>query len=249
MQFTIKEVEVLTSQTGNGIKIGDKFIGCAMITNIEGDVRQPEFSKEVSVVQNPETRETTVSVDGDDIASGRNYVLVAVDGEADYSEVSIISTALDFTRIFGLPDEDAKTFDNYLPLLAEQRALKEVKYYDPEREEECFFFVNKYDSEIMEAFLRGDDKFVIESYVNTMRNPQFKAELSTHNFIKMMVISLVEAGENRYNKCHRDDVLIDVAKQLSEITYWENGVLNTPSVLDIDKFVTNIKSQIRVTSK
>ena len=76
MKFTITNVEVLSSQSGQGIKIGDKTIGCALITGIEGDFNQSEFIKELTVVQDEESHQYGVMVDEENIANGRNYVLV-----------------------------------------------------------------------------------------------------------------------------------------------------------------------------
>ena len=63
----------------------------------------------------------------------------------------------------------------------------------------------------------------------------------------MFLVALLNAGQDRYNKVHRDDVLYEVADKLKSISYFEDGVLLNPSVADIEDFCNKIKSVIRLT--
>lgn len=268
MKFTVTGVETLPTRLGNGLKVGDVELGCARIAKItmEDGKTLLDYAKEgmclgyrldkVSPAPNdPEseipTPRNVLSLLADSLDTANNYVLVIVDPKDN--STSVVLNTLDITNLYGLPEEDAENMNNYIEALAHQRNLTLVRYTDGATNEESFFFTNQFDREINEDVLASDDpeiegdaEIAAAKYIQLMNSPQFRSELETHNFIKLFVVDLVHAGENRYNKLHRDDTIDEIAAKLCQITYWCDGVLCNPSIADIENYMDIIKGSIRV---
>lgn len=264
MKFSVKEIDILDSKVGPGLKIGDYTFGCARITQIameegkalndyalEGmclgykattEAVKPEES---SAVQKPAAK--TVMVLNTDALNtapyANNYVLFSKDTEG---AVSIIHNTADLVQLFQLPDKDAEEMDKYIGMLAGQRNLDMVRYVDLETGTDSIMFVNLFDREVVEAILDDDNAQATNSFVSMMRSAEFRSELENHNFIKLMVMSVAQTGQDRYNKLNRDDVLAEMAKTFSSIRYWKEGNLCVPSVKDINDYMDQMKEQIRI---
>ncbi|WP_347281418.1 hypothetical protein [Turicimonas muris] len=179
-----------------------------------------------------------------DAPGANNYALFYADNET--GDTSIIHDTGDLVELFNLPESDAAELDKYIGMLAEQRNLELVRYVDIEDDKEAIIFVNQFDREIVESVLDDDAVAAGASYMNMLRSPEFRTDLETHNFIKLMVISVAQTGQDRYNKLTRDDVLAEMAKTFSSIRYWKDGELRVPSVKDINDYMDQIKEQIRI---
>ncbi|MCM1219759.1 MAG: hypothetical protein NC548_35200 [Lachnospiraceae bacterium] len=268
MKFTVTGVTTLPTRAGNGLKVGDVELGCARIANVELEegVTLLDCAREglclgyhpdkvpVEPV-NPEADtpqpRTILALETENLDRANNYVLVIVDPKTN--STSVVLNTLDITNLYELPEEDAKTMNEYIEALANQRNLTLIRYTDGSTGEESFFFTNQFDRELNEDILASDDpeiegdaEIAAAKYLQLMNSPQFRSELETHNFIKMFVVDLVHAGENRYNKLHRDDVIEELAAKLCQITYWCDGVLCVPSIADIEDYMNHIKGDIRV---
>jgi hypothetical protein len=254
MKMKVDQVAILSSNTGEGLKVGDKTIGCAKITQLtleDGKTLQ-DYAKEGLClgykpvkIENGEGENPSVEIQLiDDLKAGANYVIFIRDGE----EVSIVLNTLDFTRLFQLPDEDAAQMDKYLGMLAKQRQLEMLRYEDIETGEESIFFVNQFDREINELVLdeETDAATAVNVYNNMVANVEFRTELQTDNFIKMFLMTIVQTGQDRYNKLHKTDIVKEVAEKLATVTYWKDGVLYKPSVKDINDLLTDVSDNIRI---
>lgn len=271
MKFTVTGVSTLPTRLGDGLKVGDVELGCARIANIEMEEGRTlrdyakegmclgyQLDKKVPVCTNPDAdsaeRPAPINVLNlltDSLDTANNYVLVIVDPKDN--STSVVLNTLDITNLYGLPEEDAENMNKYIEALAHQRNLSLVRYTDGATGEEAFFFTNQFDREINEDILASDDpeiegdaEIAATKYIQLMNSPQFRSELETHNFIKLFVVDLVHAGENRYNKLHRDDVIEGIAATLCGVTYWCDGVLCNPSIADIENYMDIIKGNIRV---
>lgn len=268
MKFTVTGVSTLPTRVGDGLKVGDVELGCARIASVEMEEGKTllDYAREGMCLGyrldkvTPESNDPTAEAPaprnvlrllGDDLGAANNYVLVIVDPKDN--STSVVLNTLDITNLYGLPEEDAENMNKYIEALAHQRNLSLVRYTDGTTGEEAFFFTNQFDREINEDILAGDDpeiegdaEIAAAKYLQLMNSPQFRSELETHNFIKLFVVDLVHAGENRYNKLHRDDVIDEIAAKMCEITYWCDGVLCVPSIADIEDYMNHIKGGIRV---
>lgn len=269
MKFTVTGVTTLPTRMGNGLKVGGVELGCARIASVEMEEGKTllDYAKEgmclgyrldkVAQTSEDPAAETpaprnVLSLLADSLDAANNYVLVIVDPENN--STSVVLNTLDITSLYGLPEEDAENMNKYIEALAHQRNLSLVRYTDGATNEEAFFFTNQFDREVNENILASDDpdiegnaEIAAAKYLQLMNSPQFRSELETHNFIKLFVVDLVHAGENRYNKLHRDDTIDGIAAKLCQITYWCDGVLCSPSIADIENYMDIIKSGIRVT--
>lgn len=264
MKFSVKEIDILDSKVGPGLKIGDYTFGCARITQItmEGGKTLKDYAlegmclgykatteavkpDESSAVQKPAAK--TVMVLNTDALNtapyANNYVLFSKDVEGG---VSIIHNTADLVQLFQLPNKDAEEMDKYIGMLAGQRNLDMVRYVDLETGTDSIMFVNLFDREVVEAILDDDNSQAANSFVSMMRSAEFRSELENHNFIKLMVMSVAQTGQDRYNKLNRDDVLAEMAKTFSSIRYWKEGNLCVPSVKDINDYMDQMKEQIRI---
>lgn len=267
MKFTVTGVATLPTRAGNGLKVGDVELGCARIASIEMEegktlmdyVREGmclgyKLKKVDAEVTDPaaEAPAPITALDlVEEIEKASNYVLVIVDPKDNTT--SVVLNTLDITNLYGLPEEDAATMNEYIEALAHQRNLEMVRYTDGTTGEEAFFFTNKFDREVNEDVLadgdpeiEGDAQVAASKYIQLMNSANFRAELESHNFIKMLVLDLVKAGEDRYNKLHRDEAINDIIARLCGITYWCDGVLRVPSIADIDNYMDIIKNGIRI---
>jgi len=261
MKFTVNGIQILNSQVGEGIRIGDKTIGTAYITSAtfeEGKTLE-DFAKEGMVVgyemaqpaQGEEGGVTSpadlMKLNFDDISGATNYVLFIREPQNEDGtpgNCSIVLNTKDITRAFGLPDEDAETMRRYLGMTAKQRQLEVVDYTDLDTGEPAIFFVNKFDREIVDAMLDNDHQAAVTSYQNMLVSSEFRSQLITHSFIKTFLMVIVQAGQDRYNKIYRDDNIEKAAKILSGITYWKDGVLHSPSVKDINDYAQEVTEHI-----
>ena len=267
MKFSVKEIDILDSKVGPGLKIGDYTFGCARITQIameEGKALK-DYALEGMCLGYKAMAET-VKTDGSSAAQttsaanvktitvlntdalntapyANNYVLFSKDAEG---AVSIIHNTADLVQLFQLPDKDAEEMDKYIGMLAGQRNLDMVRYVDLETGTDSIMFVNLFDREVVEAILDDDNAQATNSFVSMMRSAEFRSELENHNFIKLMVMSVAQTGQDRYNKLNRDDVLAEMAKTFSSIRYWKEGNLCVPSVKDINDYMDQMKEQIRI---
>ena len=249
--FNIKTVDVLTSKTGKGLTIGNRTIGCARITEIElpegatlkqvaeadGLTLSYDMTDPSNIVPN---QRPNIEFNTKDLTKADNYVLVII-GEDD--TVNVVTHCSQITELFDLPEEDGNALMTYIGDLASSRNLVMMTTENLD-EEPFFFFVNAFDQSMFELFLKNDKDALFNNYVNLSRSPEFYAELTSHNFIKMLLVGIVKASQDRYNSTHRDKVLCDIANQLRGIRYWNDGRLLAPSVKDIEDFFTEIKNQI-----
>ena len=246
----ITGVNILKSKLGHGLKINDIEVGVATITSIEDEERlltSDTFVKGFGIVpKSTEDPSSGISVEfKDDLKDAKNYVLVTVD---DSDNVSIIHSPAELCDIFEIEDkDDIDKFNNYLPYLAGERQLtmftNESILYNGEP---VMFFVNNIDLEIMYALSDGDNDKAEEIAKSIYMNSQYRSEYDTDNFIKLFLIAIVDACQNRYNIVNKDAVLKDVADMLSGITYWKDGQLGKSTVADIDDYIATIKTMIKV---
>jgi hypothetical protein len=251
MKMKIEEIAILSSQTGDGLRIGNKTIGCAKITKLklEDGKTLTDYAKEglnLDYLLMQQDDGTPRVVFTDDLRDGNNYVLFIRDEES--GATSVVLSTLDITNLFELPKEDADQMDKYLSALANQRQLNMIRYTELGTEKDAIFFTNQFDREINEMLLDTEtsDGEVLQTYNSMITNPEFRTELTTDNFIKIFLMSVVRSGQDRYNKLYRDDVLKEIAEKLSNITYWSDGTLYNPSVKDINNMLTDITGCIRI---
>lgn len=252
--FNIKTVDVLTTaHTGKGLKIGNTVIGCARIVDIElpagvtlkqiaeadGITLGYDLSNPSSIVPN---QRPNVEFNTKDLSNASNYVLVTI---GEDNTTTVITHCKQITDLFDLPEEDGDALMKYVGDLASSRNLDMVMTEDLDNNP-FFFFVNQFDESMFELYLKDDQENLFKHYVQLSQSPEFYAELTNHNFIKMLLIGIVKASQDRYNASHRDKVLCDIAKQLRDIRYWNDGNLLAPSIKDIDDFFTEIKNQITI---
>ena len=251
--FNIKNVEVLTSQVGRGLKIGNTTLGCAKITEIElpegatlkqiAEADGITLGYKVSDNRNTDApnEHAKIEFNTTDLTTAVNYVLVTIDDEE--KETNVVTSCKQITELFDLPDEDAEALTTYIGELATSRNLNMVQTEDLDGNP-FFFFVNTFDQDMLELYLDDDQDGLFNNFVGLTQSPEYHSELMNHNFIKMFLVGLIKANQDRYNTTHRDKVLCDIAKQLRSIRYWEDGRLLAPSIKDIEDFITEIKNQI-----
>lgn len=251
MKMKIEEIAILSSKTGDGLKVGDNTIGCAKITKLkleDGKTLTDYVVEGLNLDYVPTSQDdgSTKIVFTEDLKSAANYTLFIRDDKT--GATSVVLSTLDITNLFNLPKEDAAQMDKYLSALANQRQLEMVRYTELGTEEPAIFFTNQFDREINEMILDTEtsDKETWQVYNSMLSNPEFRTELTTDNFIKMFLMSVVRSGQDRYNKLHRDDIIKEVAGKLTQITYWEDGELRNPSVKDINNYLTDITGNIRI---
>lgn len=248
--FKIKTVSVIPSQIGNGLKIGDTIIGCAKITNVDFGTNEDgsdnifiDAMEENGLVVgiNNINENHNVLFNNETLENSKNFVLVSEKN----GEVSVITDTKMITDIFGLPDEDAEMLSKYIGVLAESKQLI-MKTAEDLDGNEFMFFVNSLDDEISSDFYEGEIETASNKYVSMLSHSQYYADYNSDNFIKMFLIGLINAGQDRYNKVHREDILVEVAEKLKSIKYFDNGELCTPSIADVEEFCDKIKSIIRL---
>lgn len=242
--FKIKELTVLPSSAGNGIPINDITIGCAKIVdvNLDEGVTLEECMKDgilsagMELVSSTEGGQELKFVT-DSLENAYNYVLVTIDkaGVCD-----VINGAEDIVKIFNLHEEDAEMLGKYIGALAEDRGLV-MNIVDG-----TMVFTNSFHMELTYDYFDDDIKSATAKYVNSMLKAEFRAEITSHNFIKMFLIALITAAQDRYNKVNREETLYKVAEELVNIKYWKDGKLLNPSIADVEEFFEKIKSIIRV---
>lgn len=254
--FKITKVEPLQSRTGLGINIDGVTIGCAKIKEIELSqgtdfltvVKASGLVLDHKLVErgDGQERRAVVSFNSDNLESANNYVLVLISNQNDEEKIDIVTSASMITDLFKLPHEDADMLDMYIEELADRDQLTRIGITDSD-EQPMFFFVNKFDEEIMDLYYDGDENGLIQTYNSfLLQSPEFMAEYNNDNFIKMLMVGIVKACQDRYNNIHRDKKLKQVADMIAGIRYWNDGNLLKPSVKDIEDFMTEIKNQIVV---
>lgn len=254
--FTIKKVDLITSQTGRGIRIGNVVLGCARIVEVElpEDVTLLEVAKADGLtlpysLKQPtipddeigeEGEKAVVEFDEESILNGSNYVLVTIN---ENDEVEVVGNWGQITDLFELPASDAENLKKNISKLAESRNLF-IKNAEDLEGNSFFFFVNQFDEEILGYHYDDDADKVLQTYMALQQSREYLTEISTHNFIKMLLVGLVKTSQDRYNDIHRDKVLLDAAKLISGIRYWNDGNLLKPSIKDVEDFITEIKNRI-----
>ena len=241
--FNIKEVTVLPSKTGNGLQINDLIIGCAQIVDVEveenatleGCMKEGLLSAGM-ILRETEDGNQELQFVTDSLKNSFNYVLVSIKD----SECSIINNASEFGEIFGLPEDDIEMLGQYIGALAEDRNLVMNIVND------TMVFTNNFHMALTYDHFHGNDKDATVKFIRAYERPEFRAEISSHNFIKMFLIALITAAQDRYNKVNREETLYKVAKELTNIKYWDDGKLLNPSIADVEEFLDKIKSIIRV---
>lgn len=256
--FKIKEVEPLLSKTGMGIKIGNVTVGCAKITGIEiptnttlkqiaqadGLVFGYKMGDPSNIVPN---QRPSIIFDVNNIDAANNYVLVVIsEGEdEDTPKIDVVTSASQITTLFNLPEEDVAKMEQYIGELANRGQLSKIDTEDLEGNP-FFFFVNKIDEKMMDLYYENNQDALFQNYVGMTQSPEFMAEYGNDNFIKMLMVGIIKASQDRYNFIHRDQKLKEIADSLTKIRYWNDGVLLKPSVKDIEDFMGEIKNQIVV---
>ena len=246
--FKITKVDIIPTQAGNGLKIKDFEIGCARITEVDFG-NDEDFIDNLektglsigATLHHDETDGTKLLFDKD-LSNAKNYVLVTIDTDG---QVYTINTAMDICHIFGLPESDAEMLDMYIGALANDRQLVMGSAKDDD-ETSIMFFTNKVDAEITQDYINGELEDATGKYMNIMNSADYRAEYISDNFIKMFLIAIITSSQDRYNKVHRDETLQKVADMLMGIKYWNDGQLCNPSILDIENYINDIKSVIRV---
>ena len=261
MKFTVKQIQILNSQVGEGLKIGDKTIGTGIITamDTEDGVSLVDLAKEGLVLgydlTEPEKNDNgepvlgseKIKLNEEDVAKATNYVLFIREPakeDGTPGDCSVVLNTKDITKAFGLPDSDAEMMKKYLGATARQRQLELVEYTDLETGEESIFFVNQFDREVVDSVLDDDVDGAVTTYMNMLNSPDFRSQVVSHSFIKTFLMVIVQTGQDRYNKIHRQDIIEKAAELLSGITYWKDGELHKPSVKDINDYVSEITEHI-----
>lgn len=251
--FKITRVNILPSKAGNGLKIRDFEIGCAKIVEVE-EVKEEGSEKEPMTFD--ELLESTgfsvgytVSMDAEegpkvlfdsDFEDAKNYVLVMITKDG----VSIITSTKEICDIFGLSDDDVEMLTKYIGALANDRQLS-MQYLESEQGP-IMFFRNKVDVDITRNYLDGELDDAVQGALSIMRTSDFMTEYVSDSFIKLFLIALIKACQDRYNKVNRDDMLRQIAAYLEGITYWDDGQLYHSSILDIENYINDIKGVIRI---
>lgn len=249
--FNIKTVDVLKSKTGKGLKIGNRMIGCARITEIElpegATLKQVAEADGLTLsydMVNPSNivpnQRPNIDFNTKDLTKADNYVLVIIDED---ETTTVVTHCSQITELFDLPEEDGDALMKYIGDLAATRNLAMLTTEDLD-DNPFFFFVNIFDQTMFELYLKNDQENLLANYVQLSRSPEFYAELTSHNFIKMFLVGVVKASQDRYNQTHRDKILCDIAKQIRSIRYWDDGKLLAPSMKDCEDYFTEIKNQI-----
>lgn len=249
--FNIKTVDVLKSKTGKGLKIGNRMIGCARITEIElpegATLKQVAEADGLTLsydMVNPSNivpnQRPNIDFNTKDLTKADNYVLVIIDED---ETTTVVTHCSQITELFDLPEEDGDALMKYIGDLAATRNLAMLTTEDLD-DNPFFFFVNTFDQTMFELYLKNDQENLFANYVQLSRSPEFYAELTSHNFIKMFLVGVVKASQDRYNQTHRDKILCDIAKQIRSIRYWDDGKLLAPSMKDCEDYFTEIKNQI-----
>ena len=253
--FKITNVAHIPNQAGDGIKINDFMIGCARIVGVDTEkeettfddlIEKAGFSVGFDLKNPPEGSDEKPMLFFDkDLANSKNYVLVIIAGEGEEKQVTTIDSAKDICDIFGLGDEDAEMLDNYIGALATDRqlVLHKTKDFDGN---DVMFFTNVVENDITECYKAGDTEGATAHFMKIMGSADYASEYMSDNFIKMFLIALIRACQDRYNNVHRNDALREAAKIISGISYWDDGQLHRPSVLDIDNYINDIKGIITV---
>lgn len=250
MTLSVREIDILSSKVGPGLKIGDNTFGCARITAAE--LEDGKTLRDCALeglclgykgilTGEGKDQKPEIVLDETDISAASNYVLFY---QNDENGASVIHNTTDLVKLFKLPETDAVELDKYLDMLADQRNLELTRYMDKDTNTEALMFVNKFDREIIETVLDEGGKAAVPMYNGMMQSSEFRSELTSHNFIKMFVMSIVQTGQDRYNKLNRDDVLLELARSFSSITYWKEGELRVPSVKDINDYMDTIRENI-----
>ena len=246
--FKITKVDIIPTQAGNGLKIKDFEIGCARIVEVDfgndaefiDNLERTGLSVGCTMHRN-ESNGTDLFFDKD-LSNAKNYVLVKIDAEG---QVSTINSAKDICDIFDLPDTDADMLNMYIGALAGDRQLVMGNAKDDD-DTSIMFFTNRVDREITTDYIEGELKSATDKYMQIMGSADYRAEYFSDNFIKMFLIAIITSSQDRYNKVHRDETLKKVAEMLMDIKYWNDGQLCNPSILDIENYINDIKSVIRV---
>lgn len=251
--FKITKVDIIPTQAGRGLRIRDFEIGCARI--VEADFGNEYNDTNDDFVEILEKTGLSVGCsayndeeDGDkllfdkDLSNAKNYVLVKIDNDG---QVYTINTAMDICHIFDLPESDADMLDKYIGALANDRQLVMGSAKD-DNENPIMFFTNKVDAEITKDYINGELEDATKKYFGIMSSADYRAEYISDNFIKMFLIAIITSSQDRYNKVHRDETLREIANMLMSIDYWHDGQLCNPSILDIENYINDIKSVIRV---
>lgn len=255
--FNIKEVKPLLSKTGMGIKIGNVTVGCAKISSIDlpEDTTLEKVAQADGLVLRYSINESngdgseqkpTVAFDSTNISGANNYVLVLIaDEDTETPRIEVITDASQITTLFNLPDTDSSIMDQYIGELADRGQLTKIDTEDLEGNH-FFFFVNKIDEKMMDLYYEDEQEALLQNYIGMTQSPEFMAEYSNDDFIKMLMVGIIKASQDRYNFIHRDQELKNIANMMTAIRYWNDGALLKPSVKDIEDFMVEVKNQIVV---
>ena len=246
--FKITKVDIIPTQAGNGLKIKDFEIGCARIVEVDfgnnenfiDNLEKTGLSAGCTVHHDEETG-TKLFFDND-LSNAKNYVLVKIDKD---NNVSTINSAKDICEIFDLPESDVEMLNMYIGALANDRQLI-MDFAKDDDDASIMFFTNIVDAEITQDYINGELEDATNKYMKIMDSADYRAEYISDNFIKMFLIAIITSSQDRYNRVHRDETLQKVADMLMDIKYWNDGQLCSPSILDIENYINDIKGVIRV---
>lgn len=239
--FNINSVEIIPSQLGSGLKIKDFEVGCARIVDVELDNNTPEENGLSLGYMLIENEGDNVLYFEEDIKNANNYVLVKIEN----GTTTTLTNSKDICDIFELPETDAEILAQYIGALATDRQLV-MKQTKDLNGDDLMFFTNSFDNELTQDYINGDIDAATSKYLSFMSSADYRAEHSSHNFIKMFLIAIITACQDRYNKVYRGDALEQAANILRNIKFWNDGQLCNPSILDIENYINDIKSIIRV---
>lgn len=243
------------SRLDEGIAIGNTIIGVAQVSKIKLEPGETLESYKDSgmvfdIVKEVVDGEEIAKFDFSDLKTARNYVLYAIESDGEYAgKPVVLENVNDITDIFKLPAEEAETMMKNLPALALQRQLCIIPYTNPNRGEDGIMFAPNFDVEIVEDLLEDRAAIAaskISSMMNDPRHADYRTNLISHSFIKMFLYTLAETGQKRYNYYNSEVPLQKIAKELMEITYFQEGELHTPSVSDIEGYLNLIKRLIPI---
>jgi hypothetical protein len=239
-------VDILPSKAGKGLKVKNFEIGCARIIGVD----VPEGEEVETLFNGPngllsygfiETEEGIITTNDLSSRIANNYVLVKIEDNA----VSTINSAKEICEIFELSDNDADTLDQYITALATDRQLVLNRDEDLAGNP-LMYFTNTVDNEISEVWASGDVSKAREMYDSINASPDFRAEYKNNSFIKMFLMALISACQDRYNKVNRDERITRAAAVLGSIRYWNDGQLYKPTVRDIENYLDSVKDSILV---
>lgn len=242
--FNITKVDIIPSQMGNGLKIKDFEIGCAKIVEIqteEGKTIEDVIFNDGLVAPISMVDTDAIYFDTKSLMGSKNYVLVTIKDGA----VSTITNVKEVVELFELDSDDADMLQQYIGALALDRNLVCSLTNDLDGED-MMFFTNAFDKELTNDFINGDLDAAKVKYSNMLTSPDFRTEHTTDNFIKMFLYALITACQDRYNKTNREAAIRKAADLISSIKFWEDGQLLSPSLTDIDDYLANVKSAIRI---